>query len=375
LEHYLDNSATTRVYPQVAQKIYDILTEKYGNPSSLHLKGMEAEDELEKARSIIAKSINAQSNEIYFTSGGTESNNLALMGAVKALKRRGNKIVATAFEHSSVHETLQHLESEGFEVVYIKPDETGQLNPADFEKAVDEKTILVTVMAVNNELGTIAPLKEISKIVKAKAPNGLFHSDCVQAYCKIPLKMSALGLDMATITAHKIHGPKGVGALYIKKGVRILPNTYGGEQEKKIRPGTESLPLIAGFGEACRMVKIEKNYEKVAELYSYAKEKLLAIEGITLNSPENALPYIINISAKGVRSETMLHFLEEREIYVSSGSACAKGKPSHVLQAINLNKDSADSALRISFSADNTKEDIDCLAEAVTLGLKMLVKR
>lgn len=375
MEHYLDNSATTRVYPQVAQKVYEILTEKYGNPSSLHTKGMEAEDELEKARSIIAKSLNTQSNEIYFTSGGTEANNLAVIGAVKALKRRGNKIVATAFEHSSVHETLQNLEAEGFEVVYIKPDESGQLNPADFEKAIDDKTILVTVMAVNNELGTIAPLKEISKIVKAKNSNAFFHSDCVQAYCKIPLKMSALGLDLATITAHKIHGPKGVGALYIKKGVRILPNTFGGEQEKKIRPGTEPLPLIAGFGEACKMVNIEKNYEKIQELNAYAKEKLLSIDGVTLNSPENALPYILNISANGVRSETMLHFLEEREIYVSSGSACAKGKPSHVLQAIGLNKKSADSALRISFSSENTKEDIDALAEAVTLGLKMLVKR
>lgn len=375
MEHYLDNSATTRVYPQVAQKIYNILTEKYGNPSSLHSKGMEAEDELEKARSIIAKSLGAQSNEIYFTSGGTEANNLAVMGGVKSLKRRGNKIVASAYEHSSVHETLQHLESEGFQVTYIKPDETGQLDVADFEKAIDDKTILVTVMAVNNELGTIAPLKEIGKIIKSKNSPAFFHSDCVQAYCKIPLKLSAFGLDLATITAHKIHGPKGVGALYIRKGVRILPNTFGGEQEKKIRPGTEPLPLIAGFGEACKMVNIEKNYEKVAELNAYAKDKLLAIEGVTLNSPENALPYIINISAKGVRSETMLHFLEEREIYVSSGSACAKGKPSHVLQAISLNRDSADSALRISFSADNTKEDIDALTEALTLGLKMLVKR
>lgn len=375
MEHYLDNSATTRVYPQVAQKVYEIMTEKYGNPSSLHTKGMEAEEELEKARRIIAKSLGAQDKEIYFTSGGTEANNLAVTGAVKALKRRGNKIVATAYEHSSIHETLQQLEADGFDVVYIKPDENGQLQPADFEKAIDDKTILVTVMAVNNELGTIAPLQEIGKIVKAKNPNALFHSDCVQAYCKIPLKMSALGVDLATITAHKIHGPKGVGALYIKKGVRILPNTYGGEQEKKIRPGTEPLPLIAGFGEACKMADIQKSYEKISQLNAYAKEKLLAIEGVTLNSPDNALPYIINISANGVRSETMLHFLEERDIFVSSGSACAKGKPSHVLQAIDLDKKSADSALRISFSTDNTKEDIDILAEAVTLGLKMLVKR
>lgn len=375
LEHYLDNSATTKVFSEVADKIVEVMTEKYGNPSSLHSKGMEAENQLEEARHIIAKSLGAQDNEIFFTSGGTEANNLAIMGAVKALRRRGNKIVASAYEHSSVFETLQHLEEEGFEVTYIKPDEKGILNPEDFKNAVDDKTIFVTVMAVNNELGTIAPLKEIGKAVKEKNKNLLFHSDCVQAYCKIPLKMSTLGLDLATITAHKIHGPKGVGAIYIKKGVRILPNTFGGEQEKKIRPGTEPLPLIAGFGKAVSMADIEKNSIYINELNSYAKEKLSTIEGVTFNSPQNALPYIINISAKGVRSETMLHFLEERDVFVSSGSACAKGKPSHVLQAINLDKNSADSALRISFSTENTKEDIDALAEALALGLKILVKR
>lgn len=375
MEHYLDNSATTRVFPQVAQKVTEIMTDNFGNPSSLHLKGMEAENELEKARSVIAKSIGAQSNEIFFTSGGTEANNLAVMGAVKALKRRGNKIVASAYEHSSVHETLQHLESEGYEVTYIKPDKNGELNPDDFRNSIDDKTILVTVMAVNNELGTIAPLDKIGKIIREKNSHALFHSDCVQAYCKIPLKMSALGLDLATVTGHKIHAPKGVGAIYIKKGVRILPNTFGGEQEKKIRPGTEPLPLIAGFGQAVTMADINKNYEYIKELNSYAKEKLLSIDGVTLNSPENGLPYIINISAKGVRSETMLHFLEDREVYISSGSACAKGKPSHVLQAIDLDRNLADSALRISFSTENTKEDIDALAEGLELGLKILVKR
>lgn len=375
MEHYLDNSATTRVYPQVAQKVLEIMTEKYGNPSSLHSKGMEAENELEKARRIIAKSLGTQDNEIYFTSGGTEANNLALKGAVNALKRRGNKIVASAYEHSSVFEALQHLESQGFDVTYIKPDKNGQLSADSFREAIDDKTILVTVMAVNNELGTIAPLKEIGNIIKEKNSPALFHSDCVQAYCKIPLKLSALGLDLATITAHKIHGPKGTGALYIKKGVRILPVTFGGEQEKKLRPGTEALPLIAGFGQAVAMIDILKNYDCVKSLNDYAKQMLLSIEGVTLNSPENALPYIINISAKGVRSETMLHFLEERDVYVSSGSACAKGKPSHVLQAVELDKNSADSALRISFSTDNVKEDIDALSEGIELGLKILVKR
>ena len=375
LEHYLDNSATTKVYPQVAEKIVEILTEKYGNPSSLHLKGLQAEEELESARKIVAKSLGVQSNEIYFTSGGTEANNLAISGVAKALKRRGNKIVASAIEHSSVYETLKNLENEGFEVTYISPDKSGHYNLDEFKDAIDEKTILVTVMLVNNELGIIAPIKEISNIIKENNSPALFHSDCVQAYCKIPIKLPKLNVDLATISAHKIHGPKGVGGIYIRRNTRILPNTFGGNQEKKIRPGTEPLPLIAGFAKAVTMANIESDYDYVSKLNEYAKNKLSQIKDVVINSPDDALPYILNISANGIRSEIMLHFLEERDVFVSSGSACAKGEPSYVLRAVGLDKNSTDSALRISFSNENTTEDIDAFIDALQTGLKILVKR
>lgn len=375
MEHYLDNSATTRVYPQVAEKVLQLMTSKYGNPSSLHSKGMEAEEELAKARHIISKSLGVEDNEIYFTSGGTEANNLAVLGAAKALKRRGNKIVTTAVEHSSVYEAMKELHAQGFQICYIEPDSKGNFTEEQFREKIDEKTILVSLMAVNNEIGTILPFDKISKIIKDKRSPALLHCDCVQAYCKIPLKLKKAGIDMGTISAHKIHGPKGAGALFVKQGVHILPQHFGGEQERKIRPGTEPLPLICGFGEAVKIIDMQKNNEIVKDLNSYARDRLRKISGIIINSPDNALDYIINISVNSIRSETMLHFLEEKEIYVSSGSACAKGKPSHVLQAMKMNRDLADSALRVSFSADNTREDIDALCNEIENGLNTLVKK
>ncbi|MGN1138926.1 MAG: cysteine desulfurase family protein [Ruminococcus sp.] len=375
MEHYLDNSATTSVYREVAEKVAEIMTVNFGNPSSLHSKGMEAEDELIKARHIIAKSLGVEDNEIYFTSGGTEANNLAVLGAVNALKRRGNKIVTTAIEHSSVYETMKQLENQGFEVTYIEPKKDGNLSIEDFKTHIDKNTILVSLMAVNNEVGSILPFDRVSKIIKENNSPALLHCDCVQAYCKIPLKLKKSGIDLATVSGHKIHAPKGVGALYIKDGVRIIPQHFGGEQESKIRPGTEPLPLICGFAKAVTMADIEKNYQYISKLNSYAREKLSTIDSVVINSPENALPYIINISVKGIRSETMLHYLEQFEIYVSSGSACSKGKPSHVLQAMKLDRDLADSALRISFSTDNTEDDIDALCDAIDNGLKKLVRR
>lgn len=375
MEHYLDNSATTAVYREVAEKAAEIMTVNFGNPSSLHSKGMEAEDELIKARHIIAKSLCVEDNEIYFTSGGTEANNLAVLGAVNALKRRGNKIVTTAVEHSSVFETMKQLEAQDFEVTYIEPDTEGNISIEDFKAHIDKNTILVSLMAVNNEMGNILPFDKVSKIIKDNNSPALLHCDCVQAYCKIPLKPKKYGIDLATVSGHKIHAPKGVGALYIKDGVRIIPQHFGGEQEGKIRPGTEPLPLICGFAKAVTMADIEKNYQYISKLNSYAREKLSTIDSVVINSPENALPYIINISVNGIRSETMLHYLEQFEIYVSSGSACAKGKPSHVLQAMKLDRDLADSALRISFSTENTEEDIDALCDAIDNGMKKLVRR
>lgn len=375
LEHYLDNSATTKVSETVAEKVYEMMTENYGNPSSLHKKGIRAEDELESARGTIAKALGVKSEEVYFTSGGTEANNLAVFGTVNWLKKRGNKIVTTAVEHSSVFETAKNLEEQGFEVVYVKPDKNGHFSAESFENAIDKNTILVSVMAVNNEVGTILPIEKLKKIVENRNSPALLHCDCVQAFGKIPLKLSKAGVDLASVSGHKIHAPKGVGAIYVKKNLHIKPVFYGGEQEKKLRPGTEALPLITGFLQAVKETDIKTNYNYIKDLSAYAKEKLKAVGGVIINSPYDALPYIINFSALGIRSETMLHFLAAKEIYVSSGSACAKGKPSHVLGAMGLDKNIADSAIRISFCKTNTKEDVDALVEALTEGLNTLAKR
>ena len=375
MEHYLDNSATTKVSKAAADKVYEIMTENYGNPSSLHTKGIRAEDELEAARAVISRAMGVNSGELYFTSGGTEANNLAVFGTVNRLKRRGNKIVTTAVEHSSVYEAVKRLEEEGFEVVYIKPDDSGHFLLESFERAIDKNTILVSVMAVNNEVGTVLPIDKIKKIIDKNQSPAFLHCDCVQAFMKLPLKLNKAGVDLASVSGHKIHAPKGVGALYVKKNLTIKPIVFGGEQEKKLRPGTEALPLIAGFAQAVKETNSEKNYNCISSLNSYIREKLSETDGVVINSPEDAIPYIINFSAVGIRSETMLHFLAAKEIYVSSGSACAKGKPSHVLSAMGLSRDVADSALRVSFSEDNTKEDIDALIDALVEGINTLAKR
>lgn len=375
LEHYLDNSATTKVSETAAKKVYKMMTENYGNPSSLHTRGIKAEDELISARSSIAKALGVTSAEIYFTSGGTEANNLAVFGTVNRLKKRGNKIVTTAFEHSSVYESVKHLEENGFQTVYVKPDENGHFSIEDFENAIDKNTILVSVMAVNNELGTILPIERLKKIIEKKQSPALLHCDCVQAFGKIPLKLSKIGVDLASVSGHKVHAPKGTGALFVRKNLHIKPLLFGGEQEKKLRPGTEALPLITGFSQAVKEFDIIKNYNYIKELNAYAKKRLLELDDIVINSPEDALPYIINFSALGIRSETMLHFLAQKEIYVSSGSACAKGKPSHVLSAAGLSRERADSALRVSFCELNTKEDIDALISALKEGLNTLARR
>ena len=375
MKHYLDNSATTQVSNTAAQKALDIMCNIYGNPSSLHTMGIEAEKELETARSIIAKTIGCECDELFFTSGGTEANNTAILGTVKALKRRGNKIVTSAIEHSSIMEAMAYLENEGFQVTYLTPDENGVIPMDKIKEAVDDKTILVSVMMTNNEVGSINDIAKIRKIVTAKKSPALIHTDAVQAFGKLNIKVKKLDVDLMTISSHKIHGPKGVGALYIKKGKRILPIHFGGEQEKKIRPGTEALPLIGAFGVAVSELEIDKNYQLVQELNDYAKAKLSSIDSVTLNSKDNALPYILNISVKGIRSETMLHHLAQNNVYVSSGSACAKGKPSHVLSAMGVSRDSADSALRISFSKLNTKDDIDALVEHIIEGIENLAKK
>lgn len=272
-------------------------------------------------------------------------------------------------------ESCKRLEQEGFEIAYVSPRQDGVVHTEDILAEVNDNTVLVSVMYVNNETGAIMPVAEIFDAVKGKKSDIICHTDAVQAFGKIAVNPKKLGADLVSVSAHKVHSPKGCGAIYIKKGVRLVPRTYGGEQEKKIRPGTEPLPLIAAFGVACNEFAIEKNYEKVAELCEYAKNQLTKIDGVVINSPQNALPYVLNFSAGKVRSETMLHFLEEYEIYVSSGSACAKGAPSYVLSSMGYGSYRADSALRVSFSKLNTKEDVDALCATLAQGLKVLVHR
>ena len=375
LEHYLDNSATTAVSAAAAEKAFKVMTEIYGNPSSLHTKGIEAEKELEQARKALAERLGAQHEEIFFTSGGTEANNLAVFGAAEAKKRSGKRIVVSSAEHSSVLEAAKHLEQNGWDVVYITPCADGTISPGDVAEQVDKNTTLVSVMYVNNETGAINPVDEIFELARLKNPGIICHTDAVQAFGKLEITAKKLGADLISVSGHKVFAPKGVGAIYIKRGVRLVSRQFGGEQEKKVRPGTEPLPLIAAFGEACAEFDIKENYRLVSELKNYAVQRLSEIDGVLFNPPETALPYVLNITAGRVRSETMLHFLEEREVYVSSGSACAKGKPSHVLSAMGIDKKRADSALRISFSKHNTKEDIDALCEGIREGLEVLAHR
>ncbi len=375
LEHYLDNSATTAVSAAAADKAYQIMTTVYGNPSSLHSKGMEAEHELTAARKAVASQLKVSADEVFFTSGGTEANNTALFGAAYATARTRRKIIISSVEHSSVLEAAKRLEDEGFTVERITPQSDGTIHPEDVAAAVDGSTALVSVMLVNNETGAVMPVGDIFAAVKAANPQTLCHTDAVQAFGKLPVRARALDADIISVSGHKVHAPKGVGALYVKKGVRLVPRQYGGEQEKRFRPGTENLPAIAAFGVACGEFDIEGNRERVQRLNAYAREQLLQIDGVALNSPANALPYVLNFSAGRVRSETMLHFLEERDVFVSSGSACAKGKPSHVLSALGLSRDRADSALRVSFSKYNTAADIDALCEGIAAGLRVLAHR
>lgn len=373
--HYLDNSATTAVCKAAADKALYMMTDNYGNPSSLHKMGIRAEEEVEKAREIIAGTLSVDSREIIFTSGGTEANNTAVFGAAQALRRRGDRVIVSAVEHPSVHESAKRLSELGFDVHYAPVDKDGAVDIEALKALLNNKTILLSVMAVNNETGTIQPIERVAKLVHKLSPEALFHCDAVQAYCKMPLKPQKYGVDLMTVSAHKIHGAKGAGALYIRSGARISPLLYGGEQQKKLRPGTESSPLIAAFGAAAAEADILADSGYIRELSSYALGLLRQTDGISINSPADALPYIINISAEGIRSETMLHHLESTGVFVSSSSACAKGKRSYVLEAMGLSDSRIDSSLRISFSKYNTKEDIDALTAGLRTGIATLQRR
>lgn len=365
---YLDNSATTKPDKAVADKIYEMLTVNFGNPSSFHKEGLNANLELRAAREKIANALSCESEEVYFTSGGTEANNLAILGAAEAGKRKGKRIVTTAIEHESVLQSVDELEKQGFEVVRLMPDKQGRITEQQVFDAVNSDTILVSMMYVNNEVGSVMPVKSIKKAVKRANAPALIHIDCVQAFGKLEVKPSKLGADLVTVTAHKIHGPKGVGALYVKKGTRILPRVFGGEQEKKLRPGTEAIPLIAGFGVAADLIPdLKKQSEKIKGINAYAKEGLLTVPGVKINSGDDASDYIINLFVPTfMTSQTVVQHLSSKYgVYVSNGSACAKGKRSHVLTAMKLDDKIIEKSIRVSFSRTTTKGDIDEFVNAI----------
>ncbi len=372
---YLDNSATTKVCEKAKKNMIDALENCWGNPSSLHEKGIEADTLLLRARETVAKALSCEKDEIFFTSGGTEGNNLAVFGAAYANRRKGNRVITSAVEHPSVQKAFDRLEKEGFEVIRIGTDEFGTLDFSALEEAVNEKTVLVSIMSVNNEVGTIQPVDKIAALIKRKNSPALFHIDAVQAFGKIHLNVKKLGADLMTVSSHKIHGPKGVGALFIKKGTKITPVAVGGGQEKDIRPGTEPMPAIAGFTGAVEELTVNSSLSRITGLRDGFLSKLSVREGIVINSPDDALPYIINISLPGYRSETLLNFLSDCGIYVSSGSACAKGHKSHVLTAMKLPDSLIDSSLRISLSRFTTEEELDYFLLMLDKAMKVIMKK
>ena len=371
---YLDNSATTKPCKKAVEYLNNALTENWGNPSSLHILGMNSEDIVNASRKAVAKTVNARENEIIFTSCGSEANNMAFMSALYR-KNRGNRIITTTIEHPSVLEAAKRMEELGFEVIYLKPNQNGVISLEDLENALNDKTLLVSIMMVNNEIGTIQPIEEAAKLTKTIAPFAYFHTDAVQAYGKMPINAQKLGVDMLTASGHKIHAPKGIGFLYKNQKCHIAPFIVGGGQEKGMRSGTECVPLIAALhGAVEELPNPQSHLLKMREIYNYAKEKITLEGDVVINSFDDGLPYILNISIPGYRSETMLHFLESREIYVSSGSACAKGSTSYVLKEIGANEKLQDSMLRISFNHSTSTADIDKLCDALTIAKKQIRK-
>ena len=373
---YLDNAATTQVCDAAVERMVRCMTQVYGNPSSLHSMGIAAEEELEQARRFVAALIGAEAAQIVFTSGGTEANNLAILGGAAAKARRPHKAVTTAYEHSSVAAAFDELERQGWQVTRVAPDERGVITPQSVAAACDADTTLVSVMAVNNETGAVTDIAALTKLVRARAPEALIHTDCVQAAGKIPVKATRWGVDLLTVSSHKIHGPKGCGALYVRKGVRILPRQVGGEQERGLRAGTEGLPAIVGFGAAASQMP---NIAEQTARYEALKAALIAglsdLTEVRFHLPEGGVPYIVNLSLVGFRSETLLHFLAARDIYVSGGSACAKGKHSRVLTAMGLSEPEVDGALRISFCRHTTQTDVTDLCAALHEAVATLQRR
>lgn len=386
---YLDNAATTKPSGEIIRSVAFCMAECYGNPSSLHGLGLQAQFRVEQARKIIARSLGAEPETILFTSGATESNNLAIRGIAGTYGRRKKHIITSAVEHASVRHTIRQLEEQGYTVTRIFPDENGQFHAQDFLDAVTDQTFFISMMLVENETGRILPVREVFRKIKKKHPDIITHCDAVQAYMKIPVKINALQADLLSVSAHKIHGIKGAGALYVRKGVRLAPIMTGGSQEKSIRPGTEAVPLIYGFGQAVLEMQdtITERYRKACANREYLLGLLEQMPDIVINSgteisenPENLensknSPYIVNFSVKQIRSEIMLHYLENRNIYVSSGSACSKGAKSGVLSAYRIPDQLADCAIRVSFSGQTTKQELLALTEAIREGQANLIHK
>ena len=381
-EIYLDNAATTRVHPQVADKMMDTLVNNYGNPSSLHRLGIKAEQAVKEVRELIAKNLRCQAQEIYFTSGGTEGNNMIIQGVVENKKRNRMRIITSAIEHPSVLDVFTFYENHQIEVIVIGVDAQGHIHLDELAAAMNEDTILVSIMGVNNELGTVQDLKAIGKIIKTTNPKCIFHADFVQGFMKIAVDVKACELDAMTLSGHKIFGPKGVGAVYIKKGTDIKPLVRGGGQESNMRSGTENVPGIVGFGEAIRLRQesFMGEHEEIQNLRNYfIKEITAKVEDIKINGEPNGSPYVLNISFNRVRGEVLLHSLEAKGIFVSTGSACSshKKEKQYVLKAIGLAEEYKEGTIRISFSKDISKDDVDIAVEAIAqivTGLRLLVK-
>ncbi|MCI9633498.1 cysteine desulfurase [Schaedlerella arabinosiphila] len=381
MEVYLDNSATTRCYPEVGELVYKVMCRDYGNPSSMHLKGVEAEHYVKESKETLARLLKVNPKEIFFTSGGTESDNLALIGTARAARRAGNHLITSAIEHPAILNTMRHLEEEeGFRVTYLPVDANGQIKLEALRDALCRETILVSVMYVNNEVGAVQPIEQAARMVKNYNPRILFHTDAVQGFGKYRIYPKRLGVDLLSASGHKIHGPKGIGFLYINERVKITPIVYGGEQQKNIRSGTENVPGIAGIGLASKMIyqDLDMKVALMRELKDYFLEGVTKIENTTIHglTDANSAPHIISVGFAGIRSEVLLHALEEKGIYVSSGSACSSNHPavSGVLKGIGAAREYLDATLRFSMSEFTTKEEIDYTLETLYNCVPMLRK-
>ncbi len=385
MEVYLDNSATTRVLPEVAQLMTKVMCEDYGNPSSMHRKGVEAESYIRYAKETLAKLLKVSEKEIIFTSGGTESDNMALIGCAMANMRRGRHLITTRIEHPAVLQTMNYLENQGFQVTYLPVDKSGRIRLEDLQRAIRPDTILVSIMHVNNEIGALQPIAEAGTLIKRMNPSILFHVDAVQGFGKFRIYPKKMNIDLLSVSSHKIHGPKGVGFLYVGERVKILPITYGGGQQKNMRSGTENVPGIAGMAKAAELMyeNLESDVNKLYELKEYFIKGVTCIEGIQINGlvsgePDlrGTAPHVVSVSVAGVRSEVLLHALEDKGIYISAGSACASNKPqtSETLKAIGLQREYWDSTIRFSFSVLTTREEIDYTLQVLNETIPMLRK-